>query len=612
MITEIKVKENSKYLSDFMNELPANCVFNKGVTGCGGTTLELRANRPSIIAMPTISLINNKAESDEFKGKVLAVHSSSCTSKSDILEYIRQTNNFKILVTYDSVPKILEYLYEISYPIENIFLLVDEYHLVLNHYGFRDKAINYMLEAAKHFSKVTYMSATPMKEDFILTELKGLDVVNVIGWNTVKPNIKILQSTNTILKVTEVIKKHLENKANGNLHFFINSVTTIGKIGKKLGLNLIDNTRIICSGNEQNMFKLKKYNACFTDINSPVKKINFYTSTTFSGCDIFDETGIIYIVSDQKQGQTKHDIYTEIPQIIGRIRNQLPIFAQNVYHIVSGKPNRTLTPDEVNAEMERKKYDINLAFKDAEETIKKYKDDKQYWEDADIAKLWNTYYIQLDENNKPVINRNVLIYELYCYEIELSYIPSILISEYNINGYNSELGILETLEKWKKDSKNPGFFDMFKVYAELKEFLATAKGLLQTYQARKDIEKIEFEHPLVYEAYDLLPKDEVLKEKCLSNIKRKILAKKISTKSNVNKVFMMIKDKFHSGETYTMAKIKSELQACYNAIGVSKKAVASDIETYFSACKTYTKRINGKPTGVISIGYYKPRFDKNL
>ena len=38
MITStIKIPKGTNYLSDVMNKLPENCLFNKGVTGCGGT-----------------------------------------------------------------------------------------------------------------------------------------------------------------------------------------------------------------------------------------------------------------------------------------------------------------------------------------------------------------------------------------------------------------------------------------------------------------------------------------------------------------------------------------------------------------------------------------------
>lgn len=49
------------YLKSYYKEIPANCLFNKVATGCGGTTLEIEnMNRDSIIAVPLEPLIDNK------------------------------------------------------------------------------------------------------------------------------------------------------------------------------------------------------------------------------------------------------------------------------------------------------------------------------------------------------------------------------------------------------------------------------------------------------------------------------------------------------------------------------------------------------------------------
>ena len=43
-----------------MEDLPHNCIFNKLVTGCGGTTVVLRNSEDYVIAVPTTELIINK------------------------------------------------------------------------------------------------------------------------------------------------------------------------------------------------------------------------------------------------------------------------------------------------------------------------------------------------------------------------------------------------------------------------------------------------------------------------------------------------------------------------------------------------------------------------
>jgi hypothetical protein len=62
---------------------------------------------------------------------------------------------------------------------KDFFLLVDEYHLLFNSYSFRHKAIKKLLAIAANFERVTYMSATPIEEEFILEEIKHLPTVTI-------------------------------------------------------------------------------------------------------------------------------------------------------------------------------------------------------------------------------------------------------------------------------------------------------------------------------------------------------------------------------------------------------------------------------------------------
>ena len=56
----INAPAGATYLSDFLTEIPANCLFNKKQTGCGATELAIRNSIPTIIAMPYVALVKNK------------------------------------------------------------------------------------------------------------------------------------------------------------------------------------------------------------------------------------------------------------------------------------------------------------------------------------------------------------------------------------------------------------------------------------------------------------------------------------------------------------------------------------------------------------------------
>lgn len=177
-IYKINAPERATYLGEFMSELPVNCLFNKGVTGCGGTELALKNSKHTIIAMPFISLVNNKAEKREHKEGVLAVHGG--TPIHEMEEYIRTHEVWKIAVVYDSLPKVIKVFQDLSInPYEKCFLLIDEYHVLFAQYVFRNKAVKELLNLAPNFKEVTYMTATPIEEEFMLIELKNLPIHEV-------------------------------------------------------------------------------------------------------------------------------------------------------------------------------------------------------------------------------------------------------------------------------------------------------------------------------------------------------------------------------------------------------------------------------------------------
>jgi len=56
----IKAPDECNLLIEFMTELPVNCLFDKGKTGCGGTSVAIENQINTIIAMPYVNVIKNK------------------------------------------------------------------------------------------------------------------------------------------------------------------------------------------------------------------------------------------------------------------------------------------------------------------------------------------------------------------------------------------------------------------------------------------------------------------------------------------------------------------------------------------------------------------------
>lgn len=86
MVETIKVPANVNYLNEWVGfELPRGIV-NKGITGCGATTLAIEDAHKTIICSPRINLIKNKSR--QHKG-TLAVYGD--VRNVEIEDYLRNT-----------------------------------------------------------------------------------------------------------------------------------------------------------------------------------------------------------------------------------------------------------------------------------------------------------------------------------------------------------------------------------------------------------------------------------------------------------------------------------------------------------------------------------------
>ena len=103
-------------------DLPSNCIFNKVITGCGGTTIVLFNNENYVIAVPTTELITNKTGLTEAGTATITSPSGkeqrvfglfgifSYQVKKELKEYLATSGIKKIMCTYDKLPKLEEYL----------------------------------------------------------------------------------------------------------------------------------------------------------------------------------------------------------------------------------------------------------------------------------------------------------------------------------------------------------------------------------------------------------------------------------------------------------------------------------------------------------------------
>ena len=258
---KILIGKNCNYLADSIWHLPSHRIINKGITGCGGTTLELNDSRNSLVLSPTKNLVISKASKD-----ILGV--TGDTNNSTIKNYLMTKTGYKkIIATYDALPRLMKIIPNY----QEYFLLIDEYHLLFNDYSFRNDAIMNILNNFTKFKDWAFLTATPLKPECILEELKDIPQITYEWQNAVPVKLTIKDTFYVQKELIELINLYKDR----NLHIFLNSIATINSITKKL-----DNPdyRVVCSASSKT--KIRNY----AEVNSEVKPINFYTSCAFEGC----------------------------------------------------------------------------------------------------------------------------------------------------------------------------------------------------------------------------------------------------------------------------------------------------------------------------------------
>ena len=424
----IKISKDKKFLSEQFKFIPSNCLLNKGITGCGGTTVEINSNRNSIICVPNISLVLNKQNNNLF-----GVYGK--TSIADIKLYLRKNKSYnKFIVVYDSLSKLIEVIGESVY--KDYFLLIDEYHILFNSYVLRNVAVKKLLNIYNRFDNFCFMTATPLDDSTILKELVGLPIIKLEWENSSKVDITIEDTFYVSSRVSEQIKFCLQNDY--NLHIFINSMKSISKIVRGLGLS---DYKIVCSEDSANKYKTLNCVNVVTDI----KKINFYTSACFEGVDIYDPVGKTIVISDSNISTTMMDISTLFIQICGRLRDS--IYKNKITFIVNTKTHRYCRYNN-KQEFEVDSNEFERLGKITEDLF--IKGNSDYKKKERITYSYDTYtnlYVIKDEEDNLLYDENLKKVDLKNFDI----VHNIYASEYsvidNVNETN-KLQVTKVINKY--------------------------------------------------------------------------------------------------------------------------------------------------------------------
>lgn len=590
----IKITSTSGYLE--MDDLPHNFIFNKVITGCGGTTVALSNNECYIIAVPTQELIKNKIKRDDAgvgtytlqNGETMEIFGlfgySSYMMKKDLRDYIESHEIKKIMCTYDKMEMLLHFINPKDYR-----LLVDEYHTLLKAYSFREKAINRVFSTYRMYKSFCFMSATPIMPDFKPSLLDDVEEVMAAWDNVEKITVNLQYSNKPFLTAANIINRYKADgfiEVNGNksyeAFFFINSVNEICKILKHCNLTN-DDARIICADTEDNRKKLGDFN--ISTSNSANKQFTFITCKSFEGVDYFSDSAISFVVSSASAEHTKLAIDTDIPQIVGRIRSKNNPFRNKIVHIY----NRTNKDIDLITTFEEMTDITNRTEEAAKQQIEKYNKATTRAEKIAIKRLINNDLI-LETEDGMYYNDAILKLDLYNFKVnQIIYKSGLSVrTEYQERGvqttaitYNNEDGEMKTENETKAITFKEAYLKAL-----------SCQDLVQ----RDNYLKVD----LVKEAIEKLTPEEVRAARYTKKSVNELLISKNEKLNQFTKAIKMIKKEMPYNEFVPVAKVKEMLANVYEILGIEKKAKATDITAFFYA-KRATRRINGANTDTICI-----------
>ena len=571
------VPENVEFLTDWDGfELPKG-ILNKGVTGCGATSVAIEDEHKTIICSPRINLIKNKI--GQHKG-LLGVYGD--VKNDEIMAYLEKTETPKIMVTYDSMPRLAKLIDDKT----DWRVVIDEYQYLLIDSGFRsDKAIA-LLDVVNEFDYVTYLSATPIADKYIqkMEQFKDVPYTELIWGDMVE---KIFVERVVSAKPIDNAIKIVRNYQNGNFPsegdavskecvIFLNSVTNIANIVRQTKLPPED-VNIIVADTEENRKLVRQIGKGF-DIGTiplkgePHKMFTFCTSTAFAGCDFYSTCASTFVVSDNRKVHTSIDIATELAQIAGRQRLACNPFRKAIvfiYNVDIGEADSEVYKKAIEQKLE--KSEKMAEWKNGAPDYFKKDVIKETSEMQNIKKYSESYVRYDEKSDRFTVNRWAYLNELFAYDVQHeNYQDSIIVkkqleeSGFRIKGEESQWDYKEQL---KCILVKEGFADRMKRYCELRQMKESCKFYLAS-----DIMERQYEDLRLY--YDRLGYERI---KALG-YKEKDLKNELERSYRENDIKRKFREVFVVGERMSTEDIKRTMTGIYADYGISKKGVATQLE----------------------------------
>lgn len=368
---------DGEYLGAIFNRMPYGRI-DKQVPGIGATTLELESERNSIIVVPTQYLAYTKSiTSSAFYVGGDIIGTIDSPKKNEIVNFLNDNtiDHKKIIVVADSLGRVIR---EIEENLDHWFIMLDEIDSFQEQSSFRERleqAIDYYLLFES--TRRCMVSAT-LKE--FSNERLSDEILLAINYP--EPRIREISIINTD-NILQALYHRIFLRVNGifkndeKIVVAFNSVDDSHYYIDKLPEHLREVSKLLCSKSSEH--KAGEYYGELTKGVLP-GKINFITSTYFTGIDFYDSYHLIYVSTIKKP-------YTLLSadktyQIYGRSRDfsdengksNKGVLSETLIHNADGKvPNKLIFKESQLIEKAKKRLKASVAveaiFKDDEEEL---------------------------------------------------------------------------------------------------------------------------------------------------------------------------------------------------------------------------------------------------
>lgn len=573
----VKLKEG-QYLSNVMTEISSNCILSKRIPGCGATTLELTTDRNSIIIVPNVPVIQSKVKKfPNMKGVFEDV------KVGDVVNYLKENNQYKIMTTPESFPKVKKACKLCGLNIyTDFFLLDDECHQLVKDVDYRGDIVKPMVDFFI-FERKALVSATPIK--FSDPRFKDFNTIEISADYDYQQEIQVVHT----YSIANTVKEYIENHKNNKVCIFFNSVDGIYSMIKQYKME--EDATVYCA--PKSRIKLKSEHG-FTnayDVWSAetMKQYNFFTGRFYTAFDLEleHEKPDLLMITDPYitpySSNTLLDVDTDCIQICGRFRNGI----SSATHIFRTDPNIIVKTRE---ELEKEIYGLETAYN----TIQAAYDcaNNKYlrygFGDLLATSTYRKYlypdqtknYFRIDNaiNEKLVENRYKFQGQLEAWYEECHYFRA----TFDYAPYNpkdEKLKIVKTARS-KKDRRR-----------QTVQLLDECKKPYSEYEY-DFISKIRKIDPLIVDAYDILGKKGIEDLRYSEKKMKEVVIKAERTGINALK---LIKNSFKVGRKYTDTFIVKELTRIFGELKIHpEKAIRPImIKDYFLAESWHANKTRG-------------------